>query len=89
MANGWIHDMISSLMKNDYSSNEVSALLETLRAEFRTVSETVLALRNDMHDVKERLSKLETRVQKLEDAIPIAVPSMNVRLANLEAKVGV
>ena len=76
-------------MKDAYTPTEVGALIESLRSDFRLVSEGLLALRKDMDDVKERLSKLETRVQRLEDAVRVSLPSITVRLTNLEAKVGV
>ena len=60
-------------MKNDHTPNEVGTLIENLRGEFRVVSEAVLPLREDMVDVKSRLSAVEFEVK---DVVRVAIPSM-------------
>ena len=72
-----------------FSATEVGTLIESLRSEFRVVAEGVLALRKDVDDLKSRVSALEVDMRLLKDVIRVAIPSMNVRLSNLEAKVGV
>ena len=77
--------------KNDkiFSSTEVGVLVESLRSDFRSVTEVVIPLREDMADVKDRLTKVEVRVKSLEDAVRVAIPSLSTRVSTLEAKVGV
>ena len=72
-----------------FSVTEVGTLIESLRSEFRVVAKGVLALRKDVDELKSRVSALEVEVRLLKDVIRVAIPSINVRLSNLEAKVGV
>ena len=75
-------------MKEHYTSTEVGVLVESLRSEFRTIAEVVVPLREDMIDVKARLSNLESDMKEVKSVIRIALPSINQRLSALEAKVG-
>jgi polyhydroxyalkanoate synthesis regulator phasin len=72
-----------------FSVTEVGTLIESLRSEFRAVTEGVTALRKDVDELKSRVSALEVEVRLLKDVVRVAIPSINVRLSNLEAKVGV
>jgi len=74
-------------MKESYSSNEVSTLLESLRSEFRSVAEVVLPLREDMADVKTRLSAVETELVALRDVVRVAIPFHERRITKLESKI--
>lgn len=74
-------------MKDKFGSQEVMALLEDLRGEFRSVSEVVLPLRDDMGEVKERLGTLETEVRSLKDAVGLSIPSLAKRVGRLESLV--
>ena len=53
-------------MEDKFTAREVAVLIEDLRSEFRTVSEVVLPLREDMAEVKERLTKVEDAVSVLQ-----------------------
>ena len=75
-------------MEDKYTAREVAALIEDLRSEFRTVSEVVIPLREDMMEVKERLSSLETEVRSLKDVIRIAIPDHAKRLTRIESHLG-
>ena len=74
------------MREDKFSAREVATLVEELKGEFRTVSEVVLPLREDMVEVKERLSSLETEVRSLKDAIRIEFPPIKGRLSALEIK---
>lgn len=82
---------MSDRSKNDkiFSSTEVGVLVESLRADFRTVAEVVAPIPERLTAVEERLSAVENRLTGVEDVVRVAVPSINVRLTKLEAKVGV
>ncbi len=70
----------------NYTPNEVAALIEDLRSEFRVVSEVVVPMREDMAEVKERLSRVEDDLRSIKDVLRIELPSMRSRLSDLEAK---
>jgi len=72
-----------------FSVTEVGTLVESLQTDIRSVAEGVTSLHNNMDDVKTRLSAVEGEVRSMKDVLRVSIPSINVRLANLEAKVGV
>ena len=72
-----------------FSPTEVGTLVESLRTDIRSVAEGVTLLRKDVDELKSRVSSLEVEVRSMKDVLRVAIPSINVRLANLEAKVGV
>ena len=74
-------------MEDKFTAREVAVLIEDLRGEFRAVSEVVFPLREDMIEVKERLSALETKVQSLDDVVRLAIPDHAKRISRLESKV--
>lgn len=76
-------------MKDNFTPREVAVLIEDLSSKFRTVSEVVVPLRQDMAEVKERLTAVETEVRSLTDVIRIAVPNHEKRIVRLEKKVGI
>ena len=71
-----------------FSTNEVAALIEDLKGEFRSVVEVVSPLSERMDKVENRLGVLETKVDTLSDAVRVALPSLNQRVSKLEAKIG-
>lgn len=75
-------------LKN-FTSNEVAALVEGLKSDFRGVAEGVTSLQENMTDVKDRLSNIESKVSQLKDAVSIAIPDLNKRVTKLEIKVGI
>lgn len=75
-------------MEDNFTAREVATLVEDLRGEFRAVSEGVLPLREDMAEVKERLTSLETEVRLLKDAVRVAIPDHETCISRLESKVG-
>ena len=75
-------------MEDKYSAREVVAIVEDLKGEFRVVAEAVTGLSERVGGLETRVSSLEVRVGTLEDVIRIGVPSINRRLASLEARVG-
>ena len=75
--------------KKTFSSTEVGTLVESLRGDVQSVAEGVTYLRNDMDDVKTRLSTLEVEVRSMKDAVYVAIPSLSKRVTVLESKVGV
>ena len=79
-------------MKDDFSAREVAVLVKELKSEFRTVAEGVvslLPLREEMVEVKERLSAVENRLIVCEDAVRIGMPDLYKRVTRLESKVGI
>ncbi len=72
----------------NYSTNEVATLVEDLKGEFRVVAEAVTGLRDDVDNLKDRMSAVELEVRTLKDVIKVELPAMNRRLSSLEAKVG-
>ncbi len=73
-------------MEDKFSAREVAVLVESLRSDFWGLGEVVVPLREDMAEVKERLSTLEDKVLSLDDAIRLAVPHLAKRVSRLEAK---
>lgn len=71
-----------------FTAREVAVLVEELRAEFRTVSEVIIPLREDMAEVKSDISVLKTDVLYLKDAVRVGFPEINRRLSVLESKLG-
>ena len=71
--------------EGDFTRNEVAALVENLRADFRVVAEVVLPLRDDMIEVKERLSAVEIEVRSLKDVVAVAIPDLTRRVGRLES----
>jgi hypothetical protein len=72
-----------------FSATEVGTLVEGLRTDIRAVAEAVAPIPERLTAVEVRLGVVETEVRSLKDVVRVAVPSINVRLSNLEAKVGV
>ena len=75
-------------MEDKFTSGEVAALLEELRGDFRGVAEVVIPLREDMAEVKERLTAVEGRLVRVEDGLRVGFSSLDKRVSALEAKVG-
>ena len=80
--------MPSSGEGKSFSNNEVMALIEDFRGNIRLIAEDVSSLREDMTEVKDRLSSLEIEIRSLKDVIQVAVPDLTRRVTKLEAKVG-
>ncbi len=80
---------MSNEPKNDktFSNTEVGVLVESLRADFRTVAEVVAPIPERLTAVEERLSSVEDRLTGVEDAVRIAIPSLSRRVSILETKV--
>ena len=78
------------MTEDKFTAREVGVLIEELRSDFRTVSEgltSLLPLKEDMIEVKNRLSNLEFEVRTLKDVIRVEIPSIKSRLSAVEAKV--
>ena len=75
-------------MEDRYGAREAAVLLEELRSEFKTVSETALPFREDMAEVKERLTRVEADLVEIKDAVRAGFPDIFKRLSRLETKVG-
>ena len=71
-------------MEDKFTAREVGVLIEQLRSEFRTVSEVVLPLREDMIEVKEGLSRVEIDLRSIKDALPNTFK----RISRIETKLG-
>ena len=67
-----------------YTAGEVAVLVEGLRSDFRAVSEVVIPLREDMIEVKERLTSLENEVRSIKDVLRITLPDHAKRLTRIE-----
>ena len=72
-----------------FSGGEVMALIESFENNIKIIAEDTGALREDMTEVKERLTNLETEVRTIKDAVNIAIPSQEIRLKKLETKASV
>ena len=81
--------------KDNFTPNPIGPLLETLdkkidiliedmRGEFRAVTEVVLPLREDMAEVKTRLSSVEFEVRTLKDVFRVEFPAMRRRIEAVE-----
>ena len=80
--------MANMAKDKSFSATEVGVLVERLESKIDVVAERVGGLCEDMTEVKERLTSLETRMITVEDAIRITLPDHSRRLAKLEAKAG-
>ena len=76
------------MVEDKFSAREVATLIESLRSEFRSVTEVVLSLREDTVDVKRRVSALEDEVRLIKDILRIELPSLKSRVSALETKTG-
>ena len=65
-------------MEDKFSAREVGVLIEDLRGGFRAVSEVVVPLREDMAEVKQRLTGVEERLTAVEDALRVGLTFPNV-----------
>ena len=74
--------------EDKFTAREVATLIEDLRSEFKVVLDVVVPLREDMLEVKERLSALETRMLSLEDVVRLAIPDHAKRLSRIESHLG-
>ena len=72
-----------------FSSTEVGTLVESLRNDISIIAEDLVSVKNDVSMLKTDTHELKTDMKLVKDAIRVAIPSMNARLTNLEAKVGV
>ena len=68
----------------NFTPNQVAAIVEDLKSEFKVVLDVVIPLRKDMVEVKERLSAVEGEVRSLKDVV---VCSVLPRITRLETKV--
>lgn len=79
-----------NLMSKDshlYSNTQVASLLEQIRSDFKSVTEVVIPLREDMDEVKKRLTSLENEMRSVKDVIRITLPNHENRISRLEKKV--
>lgn len=74
-------------MEDKFSAREVAVLVESLRSEFRTVTEVVAPLPERLLAVEECLASVETEVRSLKDVIRIVIPDLSTRVSSLESKV--
>jgi len=77
------------LVKDTFTAREVGALIERLENKFQSVSEglaILMPLRNDMAEVKDRLSAVENRLFAVETVIRLEIPSIKKRGSTLESK---
>ena len=72
-----------------YTSTEVGTMIENLEGKFQAVIDVVAPLREDMADVKIRLTAVETEVRGLKDVVRVAIPSIYHRLDKIETKIGI
>jgi len=72
-----------------FSGTEVGTLVESLRADFRTVAEVVAPIPERLTAVEVRLTHVENRLISVEDVIRVAIPSLSNRVSTLETKAGV
>lgn len=77
------------MVKDTFTAREVGALIERLENKFQSVSEglaILMPLRNDMAEVKDRLSAVENRLFAVETVIRLEIPSIKKRGSTLESK---
>ena len=73
---------------DNFTPSQVGTLLEAMDKKIDLLTEIVLPLKEDMSEVKGRLSKVEFRLTCVEDAVRVAIPSLAKRVTALETKVG-
>ncbi len=73
----------------DFTSNQVAALVEDLKSDFRNVAEGVSALSEDVNRLKEDMVEVKADLTTIKDAVRVSIPSLNNRVTKLEAKVGI
>ena len=77
--------------KDTFTAREVGVLIESLRSEFRIVSEglkLLMPLLDRMDNVEQRLARVEERLTSVEDVVRIAFPTINKRFERIETKLG-
>ena len=72
-----------------YSVTEVGTLVESLRGDICILAENMVSVKDDIGVLKTDVHELKTDMKLVKDVIRVAIPSINARLTNLEAKVGV
>ena len=74
--------------EKEFTAREVAVLVERLEGKFQFALDILVPLREDMSEVKERLTSVEERLGRVDDGLRVGFPSINARLSALEAKVG-
>ncbi len=69
--------------KKSFSATEVGVLIEEFKSGLALIAERVGTVCDDMGEVKERLSNLETETRGLKDAVRLFGP----RITRLESKI--
>ena len=72
-----------------FTATEVGTMFDSLKSEIRIIAEVVVPLREDMIEVKSRLTAVETEVRSLKDVMKIAIPALSQRVTLLETKIGI
>ena len=78
------------MKEENFTPGQVGTRLEGMDKKIDLIAESVGSLQGDMTEVKERLTKVETRLINVEDAvrvaIRVAIPSLAKRVDRLESK---
>ena len=67
----------------NFSNNEVMALVESFKNDIKVIAEDTTSLREDMAEVKDRLSSVETTLKTLDDAVRNTLPDHEKRIAKV------
>lgn len=70
--------------ENNFTPSQVGTILEALDKKINILTESVLPLREDMAEVKTRLSAVEFEVRTLKDVFRVEFPSMRRRIEAVE-----
>ena len=69
-----------------FSASEVGTLIEDLEKKIDTVLEIVSPIPGKLEKIDDRLVAVETRLQTVEDAVRVTLPTIHKRLDKIETK---
>ena len=72
---------------NNFTPTEVATLIKNLKRKFDVVAENIIPIREDIADLKEDMGEVKIRLTSLEDVVLTAIPSLASRVSVLEKKV--
>ena len=69
-----------------FTTNEVAVLVESFKNDIHTIAEDLSSVREDISTLKEGMAEVKNDLTTIKDAVKVAIPEINKRVATLEAK---
>jgi len=78
--------MSNKAKDSGFTNTEVGTLIEEFRGDIKLLAGGFSVMSKDIHDLKNDVGEIKTRLVTVEDAIKIALPTHEKRITSLELK---